>query len=305
MPKVHDIINSLPGSNALRGRELISEFQSTIRQINEGNKYNSRIDLDSAGVGRVYDDLQQGLMLAEKYDNSAKIAKSKLDTQKDKLNDLMAVINRFKEETSQTKKETEGGSSLPEIRAVADKALKDLETILNSNVRGEYVFGGKNARLLPMTTALTGQTNIVDGRVTTNYTNTNSIEIKARVSHKHEVDLGLVDATNPAIAKFIAAINQYKSSDGKNRAEVDKLMQQATREFEQLQVKVKTEAENVGQALLENTRSTANYTERVKEISAADVVSLSNAAISNIQAILVGFSLESALNNVRGKIFNN
>jgi hypothetical protein len=289
---VSDIIRSLPGSSSLRTSKLLSDLEAVKKQIPEGNKYQTRAQLDGAGVGRVYDDLQSKVMFADKFETARKTASVKLLEQQSKLTEFNDVITKFRQQNVIPGQEAE----------FADEILSNLETILNSQSNGEFLFGGGNSNVKPVSD-LNNKTNIVNGRASTNYTEATSVNIDSSISEKHTVNLGLISANNPGIAAIIAAVNVYKENP-QNQQQIDLFLNQGITQFGSLENKVRTAITDVNDAKVYNSRVTTSATEQIQSISAGDVVTFAEIAKGNIQSLLANFTLAEINNTVSDRLFN-
>jgi flagellar hook-associated protein 3 FlgL len=291
---VNDIIKSLPGSSSLRATRLFSDLEGVKKQISEGNKYETRAQLDGAGVGRVYDDLQSKLMFADKYETARNIASYKLQMQQSKLNELSQIKADFA-----AKKDLIPGQE----QEFAQNTLAKIEDVLNSQVDGEYIFGGKNSNIKPVSD-LNKQTNVVNGRASTNYTDATSAEIVSPVSEKHSVNLGLISADDPAISSIIAAVNIYKTNNGKGaEVQIDKFLKEGSDSFGKLETKVRIAIKDVEDAKTYNSKIKVDATEQVQNISAGDAVTFAEKAKNIIQSLLANFTLTEVKNKVSDRLF--
>lgn len=305
MTSVNDIINNIPNTTTQSTRERLADLAKLSNKINTQNAYESRDALEKEGIGRIYDDLQKEVSFNAKYSSAANIAANKLEMQKIKIDEIRTVLNQFVSDTSSLRGDKANLPGAGTAAEVADKALDRIGKILNTRVAGEYIFGGKNANKPPVEVDLTKNSNLdSSGLPTTNYTKTSSIKVESQISQKYTVDLGVVDATNPGISNYIAAINLFKSSNGAAADRVDELIKDGADEFGRLDIKVSTQLQYATEAIKDNKTDIAGLQQKVKAITDIDVTSLVNNFRSNVNSILANFSINDALNSILSKLIN-
>lgn len=291
---VNDIINLLPGSSTGRTSKLLNDLEDVKKQIPEGNKYKDRAELEKNGIGKEYDDLQSVLMFNEKYNTACNSAIYKLEMQNIKLDELSELKTKFS-----SKQDLIPGRE----KEFAEDILTKIEAVLNSQLGGEYIFGGKNSNIQPVAD-LNRQTNIVNGRASTNYTNATAVQTISPVSDKHSVNLTLISANDPAIASFIAAVNSFKSSEGHSHAEIDKFLQNGENSLGKLGVKMHNAIQNAQNAKVYNSEIKTSVIEQIAKISTSDVVELAEKAKAAVHSLVATFALSEINNNVSSIFFN-
>jgi hypothetical protein len=283
---VNDIIRALPGTGSFRGSKIIGELEAAKIQLLEGNKYQTRIDLDSSGLGGVYDDLQSKLITSSKFEASQQLASTKLALQQSKLTDLSQVVGKFRSPSYIAGEEV----------AFADSILSDIADILNSQEEGEYIFGGKDSKTRPVLDL--SKSNIINGRASTNYTNASTTEINFTIAENSVINLGFISANNPGIASIIAAINVFKEDP--TSPAIDGFINDYNDHFAELQTKVSSAIKETEGAQIINSRLKTIVTEQIKSVGGGDMIE----AVETIKALMFSFLANLSAVDVNSKINN-
>lgn len=299
---VVSILSSLPGSGNSRIAKLSEDFKDRADSLSKeaGDKFHSRAELDGAGLGRVYDNLQRNLVHVEGYEAATKIARDKLMVQKDLLQRIRDIMVEFNPQASERKDSPALGD--PEERSNA--ALKKLTAVLNTKVNGEYVFGGKHSKQSPLAVDLTKKSNIISGIATTNYTNVAYSSSEVSISVHHTVEVTHIHAADKGIASYIAVINDYKRT-GKGDRQTQKFWDEAEQNFGRLQLKVSTELDKLEPAEKYNSAMRADASRQVTELFSENIVTAAAAAKASFQSLLANFQMTKMKNDIFDRLMSS
>ena len=285
--------NSISNSNRL---------ETALKNITDGNKYATRAELRASGDSRQYDEMQRTILNAKGNNRTAEITGRKLQNEQRVLKEINEVVVRFKKDLPQT------SLAAGTTQEKADKALTEIARILRKrDGAGEFIFGGSKRDTDPLVKAnLTdaGNTNVIEGLITNNYTKTSSNNSTISVSSNHQVRESFLYAGHPTIAKTIGYINMVKAGD-KTELEVETARIEEETARRDLTVKVDLEIEKV------NAAKTANN----KDISDAEKIDKERFRLNAVEAVgkandlkisyLADIFVKQIANSVSQKIFDN
>ncbi len=190
-------ISSLASNNQLVSLMLRTQARVQNAQIQVGSEKKSQ---DYGGLGMESERLvsiENQTKMLERYKRNNELADMRLSAQETVLNGIKTSIRNFRENLY-----TYQGGSLTEKKRVDDiqqsafQALKDIQAYLNTDLNGEYLFGGGRTRTKPVDfglTTLTAFQSTYDGSGTL-YPVTRAANVETSVS------LGNSDTGNLAIS---------------------------------------------------------------------------------------------------------
>jgi len=173
------------------------------------NVYSSVSELKNSGLSEQFNNLKKGLINNARYDISVTIASNRNTKEFGALNAIMDALVDLNASTANL---AHGG---PTLAQKADIALQSIQTALNTiGNNGERIFGGIDSNTDPCGD-LTAASNIVAGKIITNYTSAVPNEKTIQLSDFHKLSVGIA-ASDKTFAEIIAAVNTLKVADNPN-----------------------------------------------------------------------------------------
>ncbi len=295
---VSDILNRTP-SSILNGsiggnvKKLTANLRASASGVLDESRFSSRNELEKAGLDRQYDALQARLARGEIYNTTTSTAGSKLTAKQTALNDIRSIMSNFQGASSNT------SASAPTRDELADKTLVQLATVLNRKDSGKYIFGGKTDNVPP----ITGDITKLDEK---NFANVDEGIDLIDISETKSIDANMVTALD--IAPFIKALNAYKYSqpgDQIGKSAVDVAIIEATKNHQELQVRVEDALEEVKAAKIDNVAGVSNAKETLASDFTINVVDRAEKMSGAIQSLLINFSIAAGTRNLLEKIMSS
>ncbi len=273
--------------------KLTKDYKKASLGVVENAKFDSRADLQDAGLDRQYDQLQAKLARVEIYDITSSLAQSKITSKKLALQDIRAIITKFQADSSNI------AEIAPTKEELANEALKNIVSILNRKEDGKYIFGGKNNNQPPVQLDITTLTldNIDD------FTNVVPSENVTKISETYQVDLNMVNATN--VQDLIKALITYKEVDGEpGRIQTQTAIESGLKNHAKLETSVEIALKEIDSAQKENVATKASARQEIVSDFTMNVLESTNNMKSAMTSLLTSFSIAMADRRVMDKIMD-
>jgi len=204
MSKVSDALNTNPNFGIYAAKNKSLERATKVINGDNKHKYLDLSSLQESGKADLYYRINISLVKIECCQIPTNNAKTKLNEEHFLLDNIQGLIAEANAADGQN---AEVVGSRAER---ADKALKELEKILNTrDTTGQYMLGGIHSNEKPCRD-LVAASNIVNGVGTANYTDARANKQAIAVSDRHSVECGL-SANHPAFVKCVEFLNHLKN----------------------------------------------------------------------------------------------
>ncbi|MFK7973299.1 MAG: hypothetical protein AB8B66_00305 [Rickettsiaceae bacterium] len=305
-----DILRSSFGNNA-QIKRMGEQTQEAFKHLTNGQKYDSRAELDASGQAKEYDMAQSMMLQTDTNKLAQQTVDRKLQGQKQALSEIDKVMLKFDQEYKDSIHTPDN------IEDISNRALTAIESILTkTNPAGEYIFGGSDPFTNPLSVindqgnrepvSLTETSNIVGGQVINNYSATCRDDTLVRVSSEQEARQNLLYAGDPAIAQTIGYINMVKGANGA----MDAASQNSIRQIESNQKiarhglygSVTTEQAKVEEAVKVNLADTQKITKILNNFK-MDPIEQTERAMDLLLGYSASIAAASAATNAREILF--
>ncbi len=300
------ILGSQLGRNSGKISELSSKLQDATKAASGGaaSKYDSRVGLETDGLGDIYDRTQRTLLIAESSKVNVDITFAKLSNDARALQEINDAVVQFQVELSSSSETI--GTDLD----IADRALVKIERVLSmQDGSGRYVFGGNDPYTNPLTKVdangnfvkvnLTETTNLVEKLVTNNYaSDAGPNETVVTLSSRHETKESFLYPGMGALADTIAYINMHKAPEGTyTSVELDAARQKQIDSRGEVDILVKLEVEKTEAAREVNKLDIQKATDTNTALFQGDLVEAAGLVQNLIQSLLANVTLNQVSNN--------
>ncbi|MDP4708880.1 MAG: hypothetical protein NWS20_02610 [Rickettsiaceae bacterium] len=300
------ILGSQLGRNSGKISELSSKLQDATKAASSGaaSKYDSRVGLETDGLGDIYDRTQRTLLIAESSKVNVDITFAKLSNDARALQEINDAVVQFQVELSSSSETI--GTDLD----IADRALVKIERVLSmQDGSGRYVFGGNDPYTNPLTKVdangnfvkvnLTETTNLVEKLVTNNYaSDAGPNETVVTLSSRHETKESFLYPGMGALADTIAYINMHKAPEGTyTSVELDAARQKQIDSRGEVDILVKLEVEKTEAAREVNKLDIQKATDTNTALFQGDLVEAAGLVQNLIQSLLANVTLNQVSNN--------
>ena len=222
--------------------EAMSVVKAKIRENSEERasltKFSSVESLRKKGLYNEYCNIMGTLHQID----AIEITNTKLGSKLATLNGIVENLRSVAVEIRQHAMESSAMTSGVDIRELAEKNLKIVALTLNATSASGvgYEFGGAYTNIAPVedVDAFVRDSNIVDGKVTANYTKVIPADTVSRIDLTRTLEVG-IDATNPAFQKLIGALHILRGcSPSNSKDEAIKLLDESVKELDGLVVTI-------------------------------------------------------------------
>ena len=213
--------------NRLGSVAIFDTYKNSMNQIHSrigvnqqkmsGNSYELFSQMGRDGVIKQSMDLSQDYIFADTYIKNAQAVKMKTEAMMFSTKNIIEICQRMKEHITINFNKTIG--SLDTLKIYADESLNYINSILNINVAGDYIFSGSKINVLPVNDIFTpnfslNKNNEIDfeqGDATINYFQGDFIKKKIHIGSSMELEFGFC-AGEQAIADVIGGMHLVKKS---------------------------------------------------------------------------------------------
>ena len=300
---VDRIIGSVRNDQSHKAGELADGAKRALGEVTTEEKYSSRSELDNTGRSKIFDDAHATLLRAEANKTTLLVTKEKLRSEFNALSEINDAVVGFEKEC------IESVAAAGTKAEKADRALTKIAEILGrKNLAGDYIFGGNNPRVNPLSyfdgnqrisVDLTKTSNIVSGKFINNFTDVGPNDTVVTVSENREVNESFLNAGMDAIVKTIGYLNSVKEGvvDDNTLAGIQAEQKDARG---RLFMDIRLEMDKIDAASTENMSNIAKASEILENFK-GDIVENSQRAADLMTALTAQMAITNALN----KVFNN
>ncbi len=281
--------------------QTISDFKR-LQDILDEKQAKIGADSKASTFSELGDDLTQVQSLklsierSGRYIDSIKQASTKNDVMYQSISSIIAVAQQFQQNLAAENSST--SAPVNNLSTEADSALDNIRDMLNAQSNGTYVFSGAKTDQQPVVN-LKSATNVSNGQATANYYKGDNFQTSVDVSNSLRVTYG-VDASNPAFAQLIGAINMAKDveTNGGDYTAAGNMLQTALSSLTSLQTTVSDNAKIFQNSQDYQTTAQSTFQQNYDDLNSPDVVQLTVEA-SQAQATLeASFTLFSRLSQL-------
>lgn len=288
------ILNSSPHTSGGKVvREKMEALQKAAEQLNKPGQplHATGSELQASGQGAEYSRLQGNLTRIEGYKVNSSSSKERLNREHAFLEQVRTLVTKF------STNDIEGSdTSVGKTRAdYANEALADFKIILNTNIDGEYFFGGANNKVPPVAADLTAQSNLINGVPTANYTAFLVPSLKeVPISDLTTIETG-IHAGEKCFQSLIGYLNLAKNINNGStqaaRAAADAMMHSGLEQLGQLHEKVLSSLKRIDDAEVYNDNLRVSTHQTLQE----DFSVPADVAAENLSDAIMGLEIEYIL----------
>lgn len=184
-------------------RNAKDDYAKSVYQITSQNIARNYADLNEIISSKTVVDLQSQISRINTYLNNNQITLNRVDFYDVSLGQVLSLMENVRRQMVLGR--SPSGSVLA-LDQIARATLQDLQTTLNTQFEGRYIYSGSKTTTAPVGDIL-HNSNLFRGEATSNYYRGNEELATARISDGVEVTYG-INANAPAFKEFIAAMHE-------------------------------------------------------------------------------------------------
>jgi hypothetical protein len=285
--------------NPQKVTDLHHKLKGALLDITQDQRYSSRRELDASGQSRRFDVAHATLLAAGINNTSVKIVTDKLQAQSQALDEINQVMTDFQNEYAQN------SQILGTPADKANRALEKIDFIIRTkNQAGEYIFGGSNPRVNPLSVidpatgnriavSLTQVNNIIGGAFVNNFSDTREDQAIVTVSSRHEIKQGFLHPGMDALIKTIGYLNMFKNVPNYNLQQLGDAQQAQNDARAELGFLVSLELEKAKDAVKVNDKDIEQANNIIEEYN-GDMLELASHAKDLLQILSASVSISQA-----------
>lgn len=277
------------------------KIRANSQKILTQENYTSLGELQGDGSLSRLNECRAEIIQVKQCDNNCKAMHLDINQQTQLMADIRSEVTRFRGEITTCKV-----SSPLTRKQMADKFFDNMELLLNrKRGDGNYILNPNNPKEAPVVEGgLKKISNIINGKVTSNYTKTEANHDTIEVSSSAFVRKSQMHAGSEFVMQALAMANEFKVNGSKNNIAYDKCQSCEEEFFGQMSVKIGLDKKLIEESQVINSTQEARASEAASDLLAVNLPKVTSELSDFINSLMASFAITTKMNQVQSQMLD-